>query len=77
MSDENVVDLGMMPVDILGEEDNPPLFFLAEMERGSGRVRPSDDGVKEVQESIENYARVLSENTELTHNQARDQLGLD
>lgn len=74
--EDNTVVLGMMPVEILSEEEDPPLFFAAEMEKGSGRVRPSDDGAEKVEEAVENYARILSENTELTHEQARDQLGL-
>lgn len=74
--EEETVDLGMMPASILGEEPDVPLFFSAEMEKGSGRVRPSDNAPEEVEESIERFAQVLSDNTELTLEQAREQLGL-
>lgn len=74
--DDNTVDLGMMPTDILPVDSDPPTFFMAEMEKGSGRVRPSDEGVKQVEEAIERYAQELSEHTSMTLEEARDQLGL-
>jgi len=74
--EEETVDLGMMPASILGEEPDVPLFFSAEMEKGSGRVRPSENAPEVVEASVERYARVLAENTELTRKQAREQLGL-
>lgn len=78
MTDEpETVNLGMMPTTILPDDVNVPTFFMAEMEKGSGKVRPSREGAEMVEESAERYAVVLSEHTELTHQQAQEQLGIE